>query len=85
MELPQELRAALLAADEEYLIALCNKGTVNRAKKDLSSAQPEVRGTDGAAVTLTVGDSVCTIAAPLGNSTCSCPSSAMCRHRMAAI
>ena len=33
MELPQALSAALRAADEDYLIALCNKGTVNRAKK----------------------------------------------------
>lgn len=85
MELPQKLRAALLAADEEYLTALCNRGTVNRAKKDLASTQPEARGTDGDAVTLAVGDAVCTITAPLGNSICSCPSSAMCRHRMAAI
>lgn len=55
MELPQKLRAALLAADEEYLTALCNRGTVNRAKKDLASTQPEARGTDGDAVTLAVG------------------------------
>ena len=67
MELPQKLRAALLAADEEYLTALCNRGTVNRAKKDLASTQPEARGTDGDAVTLAVGDAVCTITAPLGN------------------
>ena len=85
MELPQALRAALLAADEDYLIALCNKGTVNRARKDLSAVRPEVRDTDRERVTLSVGDAVCTIAVPLGNSTCSCPSSAMCRHRMSAI
>ena len=85
MEIPQTLRAALLSADEEYLIALCNKGTVNRAKKDLAAVRPELRQTEGEAVTVSVGDAVCTITAPLGSSTCSCPSSAMCRRRMSAI
>lgn len=56
MEIPQTLYSALLSADEEYLIALCNKGTVNRAKKDLSAVQPEIRQTEGETVTLTVGD-----------------------------
>ena len=85
MEIPQTLKAALLSADEEYLIALSNKGTVNRAKKDLSTVQPEVKQTEGETVTLSVGDAVCTITVPLGNSTCTCPSSAICRHRMSAI
>ncbi len=85
MEIPQALYSALLSADEEYLIALCNKGTVNRAKKDLSAAQPEITHIEGQTVTLTVGDTVCTITAPLGSSTCTCPSSSMCRHRMSAI
>ncbi len=85
MQLPQALYATLLSADEDYLIALCNKGTVNRAKKDLSAAQPEVKQTEGETVTLAVGDAVCTITAPLGSSTCTCPSSSMCRHRISAI
>ena len=85
MEIPQALSAALLSADEEYLIALCNKGTVNRAKKDLSAVQPEVTQMEDEAVTLTVGDTVCTITVPLGSSTCTCPSSSMCRHRISAI
>lgn len=85
MEIPQALYAALLAADEEYLIALCNKGTVNRAKKDLSAAQPEIKQIEGNTVTLSVGDAVCTITTPLGSSTCTCPSSNMCRHRICAI
>ena len=32
MKLPEDLAAALAAAGEEYLIGLCTKGTVNRAK-----------------------------------------------------
>ena len=85
MEIPQTLYSALLSADEDYLIALCNKGTVNRAKKDLSAMQPEVTQMEDEAVTLTVGDTVCTITVPLGSSTCTCPSSSMCRHRISAI
>ena len=85
MEIPQALYSALLSADEDYLIALCNKGTVNRAKKDLSAMQPEVTQMEGEAVTLTVGDTACTITVPLGSSTCTCPSSSMCRHRISAI
>lgn len=85
MELPRALHAALLSTDEEYLVALCNKGTVNRAKKDLAAAPPKLRKTEGETVILAVGDTVCTITAPLGNSTCTCPSSAMCRHRICAI
>lgn len=85
MEIPQPLYSALLSADEDYLIALCNKGTVNRAKKDLSAIHPEITQTEGETVTVTVGDTVCTITAPLGSSTCTCPSSTMCRHRISAI
>ena len=85
MQLPKALSAALAAADENYLIGLCNKGTVNRAKKDLAvSASPETMpGQDG--VTVRLGDISCLITAPLGESRCSCPSSAICRHRIAAI
>lgn len=85
MKIPQTLYAALLSADEEYLIALCNKGTVNRAKKDLSAIQPEVKQIEGETITLSVGDTVCTITSPLGSSTCTCPSSTICRHRISAI
>lgn len=85
MNLPEELSAALAAADENYLIGLSNKGTVNRAKKDLAGlsdleAVPEKDG-----VTVRLGDSECLITAPLGESRCSCPSSAVCRHRITAI
>ena len=85
MKIPQTLTAALLSADEEYLIALCNKGTLNRAKKDLATIQPEVKQAEGESITLSVGDAICTIILPFGNSTCTCPSSTMCRHRISAI
>lgn len=84
MKIPESLAAALAAADDNYLIGLCNKGTVNRGKKDLAAAAPEAV-TDGGGVTVKLGDVACTIRAPLGESRCSCPSSTMCRHRIAAI
>lgn len=85
MQIPEALSAALAAADENYLIGLCNKGTVNRAKKDLTAlAEPEAQP-DGTGVTVRLGDTTCFITAPLGESRCSCPSSAVCRHRIAAI
>ena len=85
MDLPEALSAALAAADENYLIGLCNRGTVNRARKDLDAlADPEaVPGNGG--VTVRLGDVSCFITSPLGESRCSCPSSAVCRHRITAI
>ena len=80
MNIPQQLRAALASADDAYLIGLSNKGTVNRAKKDLEKSAPAGEaGTDF--VTVTLGTEQCVIRSPLGSSTCSCPSSALCRHR----
>ena len=84
MNIPQQLRAALASADDAYLIGLSNKGTVNRAKKDLEKSAPA--GEAGADfVTVTLGTEQCVIRSPLGSSTCSCPSSAMCRHRVTAM
>ena len=54
MEIPENLRTALASADDAYLIGLSNKGTVNRAKKDLAGLSPTAEiGSDG--VTVTVG------------------------------
>lgn len=85
MQLPGPLEAALASADENYLIGLCNKGTVNRAKKDLEAlTAPEIQ-VEGEEVTVGMGEVVCRIKAPLGESLCSCPSGGICRHRITAI
>lgn len=85
MELPQQLAAALGAVDEDYLIGLCNKGTVNRAKKDLAAlSAPQIEFNEESAV-VRWNDVECVIRSPLGESSCSCPSSSICRHRIAAI
>lgn len=85
MRLPEALSAALAAADEDYLIGLCNKGTVNRAKKDLAGLTGVEAAPEGEGVAVKLGDVSCFITAPLGESRCSCPSGAVCRHRIGAI
>ena len=85
MVFPEELSAALAAADENYLIGLCNKGTVNRAKKDLDALTDPESVPENGGVTVKLGDISCFITAPLGESRCSCPSGAVCRHRITAI
>ena len=85
LHIPEGLAAALAAADEAYLVGLCNKGTVNRAKKDLAALTPPQAKAEGEAVEVRMGDVTCRIQAPLGESRCSCPSSGICRHRIAAI
>jgi len=84
MNIPEAIRAALAAADDDYLIGLSNKGTVNRAKKDLQALTPKVE-TAGEAVVVTMGTETVMLHAPLGKSVCSCPSSAVCRHRIGAM
>lgn len=81
---PDALRAALSGADEGYLVGLCNRGTVNRARKDLAGLSPAAHEAEDC-VQVDLGDVRCTVRAPLGDSTCTCPSPAMCRHRIAAI
>lgn len=80
MALSAELQAALALADDTYLVGLSNKGTVNRAKKDLQNLAPVIEGE-----VVTVGTEKCTLRVPLGESKCTCPSSSMCRHRISAI
>ena len=84
MTLPESIRAALSAADDDYLIGLSNKGTVNRAKKDLANLTPTAESA-GELVVVTMGSETVMLTAPLGKSTCTCPSASMCRHRIGAM
>lgn len=85
MELPQQLATVLETIDEDYLIGLCNKGTVNRAKKDLAALPAPEVAANGESVLVRWDDVECMIRTPLGESSCSCPSSSICRHRIAAM
>ena len=59
---------------------------MKRAYKDLEQEQPEVVWDEETGeAQAAFGDTVCHIRAPLGESTCSCPSRSVCRHIVAAI
>ena len=87
MELPEQLAQALAAADEEYLTALCNRGIFHRAQKDLAAQENGISAapSPGGAVYVKCSGVTCRICAPLGQSSCSCPSPSMCRHRITAM
>lgn len=77
-------KSLLKQTDDEYLIGLCNKGTVKRAYKDLEQETPSLCWKeDGAEITLK--ETVCRIRMPLGESACSCPSRSICRHVITAV
>lgn len=85
MDFPEKLKTQLASVDEEYLIGLSNKGTLNRGKKDLASLENVTASPGNEEITIQWGDVQCMIREPLGSSTCSCPSSSFCRHRITAI
>lgn len=80
----EQLRMALQQADDDYLVGLSNKGIWKRAYKDLEGEMPSLiwQGEDAQ---VTLNSETCVIKNPLGESTCSCPSSGICRHVVTAI
>lgn len=74
----------LKKVDDDYLIGLCNKGTVKRAYKDLAQEEPSVVWQEEEAQ-VKLKEETCVIKMPLGESTCSCPSRSVCRHIVTAI
>lgn len=79
-----KLAAAIYTAYEDSLTALANKGIYKRAVKDAENVQADITETENAAE-VTVGGEKCVITAPLGDSTCTCPSRTVCRHIITAI
>ena len=80
----EQLRAALRQADDDYLVGLSNKGIWKRAYKDLEGETPSLAW-QGEDAQVTLNSETCVIKNPLGESTCSCPSSGICRHVVTAI
>lgn len=85
MDISGKLKAAIASADETYLTGLSNKGTLNRAKKDLEGLKDITASSSGDDIAVQWDGIQCVIRAPLGSSSCSCPSSSFCRHRITAI
>lgn len=80
----EQLKIALAAADEAYLIGMSNKGLYKRACKDIDGAQADVEY-DGNTARVSLCGETCTITDPLWESKCSCPSRSVCRHIIGAI
>ena len=74
-----KLRQFLETVDEEYLIGLSNKGIVKRSYKDLENTTVEITE-EGEEIRGVCGDAQVVLKLPLTNSTCSCPSTSICKH-----
>ena len=85
MVVSEKWNSLLGAVDDAYLAGLSNKGTLNRGKKDLAAMEDVAATVGDDEITVTWSDVTCVIREKLGSSSCSCPSSAFCRHRVSAI
>ena len=74
-----ELSRFLETVDEEYLIGLSNKGIVKRSYKDLENTTVEITE-EGEELRGICKDAQVVLKLPLTNSTCSCPSTSICKH-----
>lgn len=79
-----DLHKAVLAADEEYLISISNKGIYKRACKDTENETTSYEETGDQIRTETGGESV-VLSLPLETSICSCVSRSVCRHIIGAV
>ncbi|MBZ9623179.1 hypothetical protein G9F71_009950 [Clostridium sp. FP2] len=71
----------LLTVDDEFLIGISNKGTVNRAKKDLEKAEEiKVEQEDAALKCILEDGTECVINEDIKAYKCSCPSRSICKH-----
>lgn len=74
-----EIMQFLKNIDEEYLIGLSNKGIVKRSYKDLESVSLKVTQ-EGEEIAGQYDDVTVRLKLPLTNSSCSCPSTSICKH-----
>lgn len=79
----EQLQKVTLGLTEELLVSLTNKGTVNRAKKDLEKLRGELsfEVREDETVTLETGpEALVVLKDSPAECTCTCPSASMCRH-----
>ncbi len=79
-----EIKRALAAADESFLVNMSNKGIYKRACKDIEEMTP-VFNESADSISVEISGETVTLAAPLENSRCSCVSRTVCRHIVGAI
>lgn len=83
-----QLSRILSIATDELLISISNKGTVNRAKKDLEKQREHIflSESETGEITAAIGEeATVTFSENLTDCKCTCPSSSICRHIITAI
>ncbi|MCP4220485.1 MAG: hypothetical protein GY765_38005 [bacterium] len=76
----------LAGVDDEYLITISNKGIFKRSHKELAAGmQVEVRVNEDHLETELSDGTICRFTANAKDSSCTCPSRGMCKHRMISI
>ena len=84
----EQLNILSAGLSEELLVSLSNKGTVNRAKKDLEKLRESIAiaVSPQGEVTVTLGeDALVTLKDTPGACKCTCPSTGVCRHIVTAV
>lgn len=79
-----ELKNAIAAADEDFLISMSNKGIYKRAAKDIEGMLLISRESPAGTEVDISGETV-TVCFPLEKSVCSCVSRTVCRHIVGAL
>ncbi|MCL2856121.1 MAG: SWIM zinc finger family protein [Oscillospiraceae bacterium] len=79
------LNAAIQHADENFLIALSNKGLLARALRELPSAGVSVSWEGDRLIVAFADETSLTIEGTVQNYSCSCPSRAVCKHLLMAV
>lgn len=82
-----KIKELINSIDDEYLIGISNKGIVKRAYKDIENSTITVISEidNGDNIQVKVDDEETLIQSPLNESTCTCPSRSICKHRIMAI
>ncbi|MBJ7287511.1 hypothetical protein [Williamsia sp.] len=80
-------REDLLSMNIEVLVALSNRGVVNRAMREMADAHPRVEETEkGIRAVFETGQTVeLANGSALSESSCTCGATTMCRHRIALV
>lgn len=79
----EQLSRILFAASDELFISISNKGTVNRAKKDLEKQRDNIQlsvSEKGTVLAAIGSEAEVTFSDNLTDCQCSCPSTSICRH-----
>lgn len=75
-----KLKSFIDILDDDYLIGISNKGTVNRAKKDLEKVQSITYKFNDENIEFVIDDITCLVNDEVQKYKCSCPSRSICKH-----